>query len=229
MSYILEALKKADQERDIGAVPNLATPSEARRPPKRSWRWLWVVAVLLVVNVILVAMLLRDRDAEVSVAEQAAPELPVTGRVQPAQPQAAAGAAVVDEALVLERSPLPENEPLLPGGGLVVLPERTKTQASSPSSSAQELSVTRTETSSTENDISQLPNWYELPLEFRNRLRLPQLDLHVYSEEPQNRFILVNFKKYREGERLESGLVLEEIYPEGMVMSYQGKRFLVDK
>jgi general secretion pathway protein B len=78
-------------------------------------------------------------------------------------------------------------------------------------------------------DISRLPSWYELPQEFRNRLDLPRLDLHAYSEEPQNRFILVNLKKYREGERLESGLVLEEILPDGMVMSYQGERFLVER
>jgi general secretion pathway protein B len=81
----------------------------------------------------------------------------------------------------------------------------------------------------TAKDNSQLPSWYELPQDFRNRLDLPRLDLHAYSEEPQNRFILVNLKKYREGEKLESGLVLEEILPDGMVMSYQGERFLVEK
>ena len=60
-------------------------------------------------------------------------------------------------------------------------------------------------------------------------LDLPRLDLHVWSEEPRNRFIMVNLKKYREGEKLHSGLVLEEILPDGMVMSYQGERFLVEK
>ena len=43
MSYILEALKKADQERGIGAVPNLATPHEVKHPQSRSYRWLWVL------------------------------------------------------------------------------------------------------------------------------------------------------------------------------------------
>ena len=80
-----------------------------------------------------------------------------------------------------------------------------------------------------EQDVSELQSWYELPPEFRSKLDLPRLDLHVYSEEAQNRFILVNLKKYREGERLESGLLLEEVLPEGMVMSYRGERFLVEK
>jgi len=81
----------------------------------------------------------------------------------------------------------------------------------------------------TAKDNSQLQSWYELPQEFRNRLDLPRLDVHVYSEEPRRRFILVNQEKYREGERLASGLVLEEILPDGMVMSYQGERFRVEK
>ena len=89
--------------------------------------------------------------------------------------------------------------------------------------------LSRNKASTTAQDNSQLPNWYELPATFRSKLDLPRLDLHAYSEEPQNRFILVNLQKYREGERLESGLVLEEILPDGMVMSYQGERFLVDK
>jgi general secretion pathway protein B len=88
---------------------------------------------------------------------------------------------------------------------------------------------TRLETAASANSAPQLQSWYELPQEIRMRLSLPRLDLHVYSEEPQNRFILVNLQKYREGETLESGLVLEEILPEGMVMSYLGERFMVEK
>jgi len=81
----------------------------------------------------------------------------------------------------------------------------------------------------TAEDNSQLQSWFDLPQEFRNKLELPRLDVHVYSQEPQGRFILVNLKKYREGERLPNGLVLEEILPDGMAMSYQGERFRVKK
>ena len=40
---------------------------------------------------------------------------------------------------------------------------------------------------------------------------------------------MVNLQKFREGESLPSGLVVEEILPDGMVLSYQGERFRVDK
>jgi len=230
MSYILEALKKAEQERDVGAVPNLATPHEVEHPPARSYRWLWVVAALLSINVVLVVLLLQDRDAEVAVTAQAPPEpRPPLAGDGPAQPIRQAGEIAISEAPVPERTVLPHNERSLPAGELVVLPEPADLQNSRPLPVPEEELDERTDAVAAAEDISRLPSWYELPQEFRNRLDLPRLDLHAYSEEPQNRFILVNLKKYREGERLESGLVLEEILPDGMVMSYQGERFLVER
>jgi general secretion pathway protein B len=230
MSYILEALKKAEQERDIGAVPNLTTPHEVKPPKTHSYRWLWVVVALLSVNVVLVVLLLKDRGAEVALTAQA----PLERRAsleddQSAQPVQQAGEATISEAPVPEETVLPKNERVLSAGELVVLPEPADLQNSRALSLPGEELDERTDAKATAKDISQLPSWYELPQEFRNRLDLPRLDLHVYSEEPQNRFILVNLKKYREGETLESGLVLEEILPDGMVMSYQGERFLVEK
>lgn len=74
-----------------------------------------------------------------------------------------------------------------------------------------------------------MPNWDELSLETRSRITLPRLDVHVYSEDPQRRFILVDLDKYREGETLASGLVLEEILPNGTILSYDGQRFQLDK
>jgi general secretion pathway protein B len=124
---------------------------------------------------------------------------------------------------------LPENEPKLSTGEVVVLPEPVYLQNSRPSILPEKELDMQMDALTTAKDNSQLQSWYELSQDFRNRLDLPRLDVHVYSEEPQKRFILVNLEKYREGERLASGLVLEEVLPDGMVMSYQGKRFRVEK
>ncbi|HEX9207778.1 MAG TPA: general secretion pathway protein GspB [Steroidobacteraceae bacterium] len=51
------------------------------------------------------------------------------------------------------------------------------------------------------------------------------LDLHVYSPTPQQRFIFVNSRKYREGETLQEGPVVEQITPDGAVLNYGGNRF----
>ena len=56
-----------------------------------------------------------------------------------------------------------------------------------------------------------------------------RVDMHVYSGDPAKRFVFVNMKKYREGDRLAEGPSIEEITPEGIILSQQGKRFQLDR
>jgi general secretion pathway protein B len=51
------------------------------------------------------------------------------------------------------------------------------------------------------------------------------LDLHVYSNQVQQRFVFVNSRKYREGDTLAEGPVVERITPDGAVLNFQGSRF----
>jgi general secretion pathway protein B len=51
------------------------------------------------------------------------------------------------------------------------------------------------------------------------------LDLHVYATQPQQRFIFVNSRKYKEGDTLAEGPVVEQITPDGAVLSFQGSQF----
>jgi general secretion pathway protein B len=51
------------------------------------------------------------------------------------------------------------------------------------------------------------------------------LDLHVYVAQPQQRFIFVNSRKYKEGDTLAEGPLVEEITPDGAVLNFRGSRF----
>jgi general secretion pathway protein B len=55
------------------------------------------------------------------------------------------------------------------------------------------------------------------------------LDVHVHAEQPAQRFVLINMTRYREGDRLKEGAVLERITPQGVVLSYQGEQFRFDR
>jgi general secretion pathway protein B len=59
----------------------------------------------------------------------------------------------------------------------------------------------------------------------RGSLPALHLDLHVYANQPQQRFIFVNSRKYREGETLQEGPVVEQITPDGAVLNFRGSRF----
>jgi general secretion pathway protein B len=54
-----------------------------------------------------------------------------------------------------------------------------------------------------------------------------RLELHAYSEQPRDRFVFINGRKYAEGERLIEGPQLLSIEPRGAVLSYLGQSFLV--
>jgi len=49
--------------------------------------------------------------------------------------------------------------------------------------------------------------------------------VHVFSDQPQKSFVLINMRKYREGEKLQEGPQLDEITPEGVILSFSGQRF----
>jgi len=55
------------------------------------------------------------------------------------------------------------------------------------------------------------------------------IDLHVYATNPQDRFVFVNKRKYREGETLQEGPRVEEITRNGVVLSQQGRRFILPR
>ena len=235
MSYILEALKKSEQERRIGAVPDLSMVQEpsARTAP----RWpRWLLGALLLNAVILVFVAWRVWDARQSagvpagrvaaVAPAPAPDLPIDAgpvhaapETQPAvTPPAAAAAAPVLPEPVSELpavAPAPESAAQIPqsdfeapplGPDLEPLPD--------PQQTASAETVVR---------------WEDLPPDQQAGLPVPRIDVHVFASEPERRFVLINLRKYLQGDTLDSGAVIETILADGLVLSYQGQQYRVDR
>jgi general secretion pathway protein B len=65
----------------------------------------------------------------------------------------------------------------------------------------------------------------ELPAAVRQALPPMQILLHQYSPRPRNRFVTINNQTLQEGESVAPGLTLEQITPDGMVLSFMGYRF----
>jgi hypothetical protein len=56
-----------------------------------------------------------------------------------------------------------------------------------------------------------------------------RLDVHVYSERPGDRMVFINNRKYVEGQRVDAAHVIEEITPEGAVLSAGGQRIFLGR
>ena len=65
----------------------------------------------------------------------------------------------------------------------------------------------------------------ELPLSIRHELPSMQISVHLYSTNPKNSFVNINNQMLQEGEALAPGIRLEQITPDGMILSYKGYRF----
>jgi len=233
MSYILDALRKADQERSIGDVPDLDTPHWNRRRGGRMRHWVWVAIGLLVVNGVLLAFLFNRDDGGKRVPEQAQSRPGLRSSVLQPQP-----------ALQPDRGARPESAkhvPLKP----MARPERTvmarprqavpvvakAPPASKPATVApgNVAAVTRApairQAEAVQGRAPDIPEWNELSLDFRSGFNPPRLDVHVYDDDPSRRFILVDLKRFVEGDMLDSGAKLEKIQPGSIQLYYQGTRF----
>jgi hypothetical protein len=78
-------------------------------------------------------------------------------------------------------------------------------------------------------NIDYPPTLTELLLDGSLSLEPLRMDLHVYSSNPAERFVFINNARYREGERLAAGPAVEQITDIGVILSYQGRDFLLTR
>ncbi|MGD9408679.1 MAG: general secretion pathway protein GspB [Thiohalocapsa sp.] len=62
-------------------------------------------------------------------------------------------------------------------------------------------------------------------LDLRNRLPPFSMNVHVYNNDPQQRFVYINGHKLGEGQKSREGIHLEQVVADGAVLSYDGERF----
>lgn len=71
----------------------------------------------------------------------------------------------------------------------------------------------------------EIPLFSELPSELRRRIPSIKVNVHAYSQLPQEQFIIVGMVKYRPGEQIGNELVLEEVTRDGLVLRFQDQPF----
>lgn len=220
MSFILDALRKSDAERQRGAAPGLADVRYATHRARRSI-WIPLLAVVLVANIGFMAWLWHDRPERVA-AVDVKPVAVASPTVPAAAPEPAVR-ALAREATSVDPVVAPEVESDLP-------PELPAAQASERQRAA--ASPSDTEPSRPASKIISEPALLNIEqLIAAGGMDLPpiNLDLLVYNDTPSVRFVVINGRKYREGDRLTEGPTLESITADGVVLSNQGQRFTLNR
>ncbi|HEY0767876.1 MAG TPA: general secretion pathway protein GspB [Steroidobacteraceae bacterium] len=238
MSFILDALKKSESDRQRQSGPALF---EVKLAPPRTGLPLWaiVIAALLVVNLaIAMWMLLRHsapRSPDTSAAAPTAGTLPAPSTAAAAAPPPpAAGAetpAPAPAPPALSTTAPTASAPALVPPALLPPVGATNGTGENPDDYAPAADAAAPLFNSrvrrgTADGVALYQDAAATP-----GTRLPQLrlDLHVFAARPQDRFVMINMHKLREGDSLAEGVHVESITPEGAVLSYNGSRFLLPR
>jgi len=228
MSFILDALKKSESDRQRQSGPALF---EVKVAAPRTGLPLWAIAIaaLLVVNLAIVMwMLWRHPATRTPDTSASAAALPGVG-----QPQAA-GATTPAPAPPSVSLPAPAAQPpaAAPSPALVPNPGATSGASDNPDDYAP---AAEPEVSPLLGNRVRRGTTDGVPL-YQNAAaspgtRIPQLrlDLHVFALRPQDRFVMINMHKLREGDSLPEGVRVDRITAEGAVLSYSGSRFLLTR
>ena len=78
---------------------------------------------------------------------------------------------------------------------------------------------------SLDDEYENAPMIYDLPADVQARLPELKLSIHVYSDNPDERFAYINSHLYREGATVADDITLERITPTGTVLRNHGILF----
>jgi general secretion pathway protein B len=230
MSYILDALKKAEQERKLGKAPDFMddhgrTP---RRRNKRAWAYA-LLAAFIAVSGGLGWWLGHERQADdrlpfqssgvrqdiaearAQKAETPAPAQPAVATAQTTQPrEPQAAEARKTETPPAVKPPLKAEAPKKPVGG-------TAAASPKPADTGE----------GNRPDPKRIYNYDDLPGEIKKEIATPVISTHMYSNDPADRLVSINGNIGREKQEIMPGTTLDSILPDGAILRHKGYRIKV--
>lgn len=236
MSYILDALKRADSERERGAVPGLhaqpaaALPATPASPQKNLVPWAIGAAAVLLAGGAGVAAWRSMAKQEAAPAAQAlatAPAAPALAAPTPPSPAPAplqappTPAPAKPPAAVPAPPPPPIPAPPAPPAPPVPIPAPApprQTAAAPPAPAPLAPAAAPAERTYT---------LQELPEDIRRQLPALAISGAVHSADPAQRMLIVNGQVVQEGGQPAPEVALLQIGPKSAVLGFRGYRFSV--
>jgi general secretion pathway protein B len=236
MSYILDALKKAEHEREIGRVPGIGSEHE-QALVAGSRPWMWLLLGVLLINAVLLVFALWPKSPQLRQVSVPPPSGPAAS--VPVAPAKLAGSPVSAGPVLHEpRQPLqrvppagttvsrPAPETLRPLPPVPAADQPSEDEDAAADASVTPMKVLPQAPVAPASSDNNLPVWPEISAQLLGEINSSlHLDVHVYSETPRERFVLINMRNYHEGERLQEGPVVDAITPGGVILSFRGQRF----
>jgi general secretion pathway protein B len=228
MSYILDALRKSEQERQHGTP---ARPDGPVHNVSLPWRgeWLLVIVIFVLIFLLVAAIVLWHNtvshissEADVAVTIPSTAPTTVPPAAEPLAVSSPPVTPVMNEPTIRDlaeeaRVPVPvtSKKPGTPP------PPKVAAIGHSPSSQVGGSAVLL------ESDNT--PLLQQMPLEVQRAIPPMAVTIHVYSPQESQRILFINNREYHQGSLVEGVARVEAIVPDGVVLSYQGERFKLSR
>lgn len=224
MSYILEALKKAQAERQLGNAPTIHAPTAHIVPVARASRRpvIYVAVATVALFAVSVNAWRQSGPAPAAPSVASVPAPVVSAPPAPAQPAATVPAPAPAPQVALLPAP-PDARPATKPEPPTRAAARTNAQvrpAPLPAAAPAPVSAT-----APAEDTAR--GFNDLPEQVRREVPKVVFGGYIYSPNPADRLLLVDKMLRREGEEVAPGLVLEKLLPNAAVMNYRGQRYRV--
>jgi len=229
MSYILDALRKSETERRQGKIPDLGQQVQLIHQPrkKRISPVVWI-AVALVINALVLAVVFWPAKSEIQLGGLVSSGNPSVVPQTDASSENTAPASSVpaprearSESELANKIPEPSVSVMVPEPAVEApISERPTIIVPSPPVAREPQPLPDTQPS------GRVPHLVELPLSFQKSIPDLMFNSHIYGSEPSARRVMINNNYLRRGDTF-SGIKVEDITEDGVVLSKHGQRFRV--
>lgn len=217
MSYILDALKKSEQERGHGTTPTVQTlhSTGLNYPSNKTHLWPYILLAAIVINLAALLYFIIT-GSKVDPAAQTRYVTAETGGAEAGSAQVrisrqAAKIPVTDSADEVVYKPV-----LMPTTRQAVAQE-TRQATIIKYVPVEPVPANTLRTTVLERD--------ELPVDTQQHIPIMEFSAHVYSTNPLQRSMVINGRFMEEGDSFASDLFLSEITPDGAIFDFQGQLF----
>jgi general secretion pathway protein B len=236
MSYILDALKKSDRERQRENIPSLNSihepypASSGNHFSNQRTKYITIIGLILIITAAAMtwyrANLLPTKDTAAIVEPTRTTTEPEKNNPSTHSPESSVTESPVVESAVAEPAPPAEDNRISIPSPPTITTRSKKIRLQPDQTTQPEEKEVPVSLSPQEHQV--ITDIKDLPSSIRTAIPNLHLAGHTYSDNPTQRMIIINGNILREGDRVDDTLKLIEITWTGVILDRNGKQFTVE-
>jgi general secretion pathway protein B len=249
MSFILNALRKSEQERQAlqsEAVTGRILPPQPQKNRNKTTKLFVSLIIANVLFIACIAWLVHNGSTQSPDTTVQTISIPLSAQVTKIEAKAIAKSAQPKKAeskttSIAEWNNVQKPEP----ASLPIKPVTTKspvTDTMKQPTIANKAGLSKQTTPAMATTVNvqpvppepnpvkkDIPLLSDLPLEFQQTIPKLTINVFVYSQQPEESFVIIDMVKYKPGQQIKDAMILKEILPDSLIVALQNQAFKIKR